>query len=131
MQAWDVITMSTSAGYRAVKTLAAFWSAVDRTQLSPHDDLLRAPAPGTVAHCLAAPGRQYIVHLHGLALRSAASRTVELRVSGVTKAGVRAVWTDTTSGAATPLAETVANGLNALVAPARGSDSYVLRLEIL
>ena len=62
MHCRDVITMSTSAGYHAVKTLSEFWSKIDRTQLSPHDELLTTHSAGVVAHCLANVGKEYIVH---------------------------------------------------------------------
>ena len=85
-----------------------------------------------VAHCLAAPGRDYVVHLHAGVLRSAASRTLTLTLAGITR-GVRGAWTDTTSGAATALvgAARVADGANTFVAPHGPADSYVLRLEVL
>ena len=79
----DVITMSTSAGYHAVKTLSECWSKIDRTQLSPLDELLTTHSAGVVAHCLANVGKEYIVHLHGLTLATTAMRTFELALSGI------------------------------------------------
>ena len=155
--AWDVITMSTSAGYHAVKTLTQFWSKIDRTRLSPHDELLLLPAaaaasssPGhsdaaaaavaaaavdtaddVIAHCLASVGEEYIVHVHGPTLNSSASRTIELVLAGVASAGdAHGVWTDTTTGETTAMAETIRDGKNRLVAPAGGADSYVLRITL-
>ena len=129
--AWDVITMSTSAGYHAVKTLSSFWSGIDRSLMQPHDDLLKT-AEHTIGHCLAAPGKDYIVHLHALTLGASSARTVLLEVTGVTATGVKAEWTDTTTGATTALSgNAVKNGANILVAPAGDADSYVLRVQIL
>lgn len=125
--------MSTSPGYHAVKTLSQFWSKIDRTLLSPHDELLSvsSAAVGVVAHCLANIGEEYIVHLHGLTLASRASRVVKLMLSGISSTkDVHGVWTDTTTGATTIMTEAVVNGLNSLVAPAGHANSYVLHILV-
>lgn len=123
--------MSTSAGYHAVKTLSEFWSQIDRTELSPHDELLTTHSTSVVAHCLANIGKEYIVHLHGQTLATQESRTFELVLSGVSQGrSVHGVWTDTTSGATTTMAETLKDGPNVLMAPAERADSYVLRVVL-
>eukprot|EP01043_Picozoa_sp_COSAG02_P052663 COSAG02_NODE_5708_length_4104_cov_6.627216_2_plen_133_part_00 len=131
MHCRDVITMSTSAGYHAVKTLSEFWSQIDRTQLSPRDDLLTTRSDVVVGHCLANIGTEYIVHLHGQTLAMKTSRTFELVLSGISQGrNVRGVWTDTTTGATSTMTETVKDGPNVLVAPAGYADSYVLRIVV-
>jgi hypothetical protein len=131
MHCRDVITMSTSAGYHAVKTLSEFWSKLDRTQLLPHDELLATHSTAVVAHCLAHVGKEYIVHLHGQTLATTASRTFELALSGISQGStVHGVWMDTTTGATTTMTETAKNGPNVLVAPAGHADSYVLRIVV-
>ena len=123
--------MSTSAGYHAVKTLSEFWSQIDRTQLSPHDELLMTHSTGVIAHCLANIGIEYIVHLHGQTLATKSSRTFELVLSEISQGSiVHGVWTDTTTGATVPMTETVKNGPNVLMAPEGHADSYVLRIVV-
>ena len=102
--------------------------------MAPHDELLSV-APGTAGHCLADPGKEYIVHLHGLSLRDSRSRSFGLRLSGVAAGGVSGYWVDTTSGARTEVVgqsggKAIADGENRLEAPAGESDSYVLRLRV-
>lgn len=83
--AWDVIrTDDTPPGYRYFRQLREFMERTQYWLMEPHDDLVSA------GHCLAAPGREYIVHLD-------VAQPLEVDISAAT-ASMRAEWFDPVTG---------------------------------
>lgn len=89
--AWDVVRPEAPAGLRYYKRLADFWRRGEWWNLAPADGLLGGAA-GT--HCLAEPGRQYLVYLDQVAQAGLDLSGVEGPLSGV--------WLNALSGAERP-----------------------------